>query len=486
MPRSDQNDASIDRWELLCLLAVAFTFLAIRWPLYSEPGLTLGWNSDAALLGLMARAIQDGSDYPVFFWGQYYLGTLTSYLCVVVAALMRAHEIGPLVLRIEALLEIGPALCFFWLALRRVFGRAPALGATFWLAAGPSFFFGFSIAQSGVETLFLVSSVLFWYVTRVRLSSGAECFVVGLLFGLGMWLHQGVMFLMVGIVVAAFVERLISIRATFFVVIGSLIGYSPAAISLLRNDPLLYKRALLGWSFHRVGENLIETVTSDVWLLLADRTPTGVVVGMCILSAAIAGLWHCQWTRGRVIAVSTIAVSAGFWILTTYPYAGAVRYIVPTVPLVYGAAALGVFQFWGGGGGRRVLAVVMAVVISAGIYVPRAVQAIDVAAGRSERHDDWPGDFDPRPTLTDLRDGGFRVCFGEVWVAHKLEFLSQPTVRFIPARSVHRTLRQSLRLIHEPGVKCYVDNSGRVTRLSAAEESNLAASVVLRARSAGM
>jgi hypothetical protein len=469
-------------WEWAALPGVAGLFAAIRLPLYTHPGLILGWNSDAALFGLMARAMRAGSDFPLYFWGQFYLGTLTSMIAAVLGA-------GPLALRLAAALEVALAACFFWLALRRAFGRIAAMLALLWLAAGPSFLFHFTIAPIGAEQLLLASSVLFWYATRARLASSGEWFVLGLIAGVGAWLHEGIVFLCVGIGLALLLER--RPRASFagFSLLGFLLGYVPAGVALLRGRPLLYRREVLPWNLLRVGENIVETVRSDLWLLLGDTSTAGIAAGVCVL--IFAGLWSGGGTppgqpagRRRSIIITTIAASAAFWLFSTYAYAGAVRYIVPVVPLIYGAAAAGIGTWWSRGAWRRVVAAGAAAVITLGLTIPRIRQANDVAAGRSERYVDWPGSFDPRPTLAALQHGGFRVCYGEVWVAHKLEWISSPTVRFVPVRSVHRTLAQSLRLIREPGRKCYVDNDGHVRALSASEEAQWAASVVERGRKA--
>lgn len=468
---------SLTRWERASLAGIGALFVAIRLPLYSCPGLILGWNSDAALFGMMARAMREGWDFPLYFWGQFYLGTLTSMIAAMAG--FAIGEVGPLALRIAAALEVAVAAVFFWLALRREFGRV-AMVALLWLAAGPSFLFHFTIAPIGAEELLLAASVLFWYATRARFDFAREWLVLGLLAGLGTWLHQGVVFLCAAIAVALLVER--KVRAAFVGVfaLGFAVGYTPALLALLRHDPLLYKRTYLPWSVVEVGATFAEALRSDLWLLLADASAIGICAGAGVLVLAFLGLRGRSWTRGQIVLVATIAASAAFWLFTTYSYPGAVRYLVPVVPLLYTAAAAGLAKC------RRAVNIIVAIAITLALVVPRIREANDVAAGRSERYVDWPAWFDPRPTLATLQAGGYRVCYGEVWVAHKLEWISSPTVRFVSVRSVHRTLRQSLALIREPGPKCFVDNYGNVKALTPAEEAMWAASVIERGRKAGL
>lgn len=481
-----ERPSAIRRWEWVCILAVAVVFTAIRVPLFTNDGLLLGWNSDAAIFGLMARAIREGSDTPLYFWGQFYLGTLTSIFTALGAWLMRAPEIGPATLRVTAALEGFASILFFWLGLRRTYGTGAAMTAAFWLAAGPAFLFHFTIAPIGAEQLFFAASVLFWYATRVRLATASEWLVGGILCGLFLWLHQGIAFLIAGVAVAAFAERIVTARAVVFGAIGMAIGYIPAVLAMLRDEPLLYARVITRWSLYAVWLTVLETIRSDVWLLLADATPVGILTGTCILAFAIAGMRGHERTRGHLIVLATIAVSVAFWLFSTFPYPGAVRYVVPMVPFLYGAAALGLLRVHRDGRAGKIVALTGALAITVGLFVPRIVQARDVAAGRSEQYSNWPGSFDPRPVLDELRRGRYRVCYGEVWVAHKLEWLSDPPVRFVPVRSVHRTLRRSLRAIREPGPKCLVGNDGSIRRLSDAEERMWAATVIERARKAGL
>jgi hypothetical protein len=451
---------------------MAALFVAIRWPIYTPPGVVLGWNSDSALIGLMARRMAETSDVPPFFVGQHYLGTLTSFVT------SWFSPITPLTLRVVVSCEVFLALLFFRAAFRCVFGELPALLAMLWLAAGPAFLFQFTTAPLAVEQLLLVVAVLFWYaVTRLPSAHCAteqprnrvtEWFLIGLLFGFGMWLHQGILFLGAAIAIAMWRER----RVVAFAA-GALIGYLPAALELLRDDPVLYHRVIPSWNVVRVFENVVEFLRSDLWLLLADASIVGIATGVCLICAAAVAL-----PESTKIAVWTILFSVAFWLFSNYPYAGAVRYIAPVVPLLYAMAAFGVTKL------PRGLAIAAAVLVSLGLYIPRMQQARDIAAGRSEQYTNWPGGFDPRPTLRELK--GYRVCYGEVWVAHKLEWLSSPTVRFVPVRSVHRTLLDSLQLIREPGPKCLVDNDGRVTALTPQQEAFWRDSVLLRAQKAGL
>lgn len=484
MPDELQKAPAVARWEWMALAVLAIAFALLRAPLFTAQGLLLGWNSDAALFGLMARAMRDGSDFPLFFWGQFYLGTVTSMLSVAIAAVLPGATVGPLAVRLAAALQVIVAITFYWLALRRMFGRIPAMLAAAWMVAGPSFLFFFTTAPIGAEQLFLITSIVFWYVTRVPFTRPREWMIAGFLAGFGMWLHQGVVFLLAATTVALLLERRVRARFVLYAALAAIAGYMPALLTLLRNDPLLYKRTILDWSLVHIAGNVYETLRGDLWLLFADDSITGIVTALGVLVLAFAGLRAIPRSRVKTIAVWTCLFSAAFYLFTTYPYPGAVRYIVPLVPLVYGFAAHGVTLWYRAAGARRVVALTFTVVIAGGLYAARWSEARAVARGESEQYTNWPGGFDPRPVLDRLRQGRYGVCYGEVWVAHKLEFLTDPPVRFAIVRSVHRTLLQSLALVERPGPKCFVDNFGNVRTLGREEEAMWAAAVRLRGQKA--
>jgi hypothetical protein len=457
-------------------------FIAIRWPLYTTEGVLLGWNSDSALFGLMARAMATGADVPVFFWGQPYLGTLTSLLTVLVAA---GNRIGPLTLRIAAALQVLIAIAFFSAALARTFGYRAAAIAALWLIAGPYVLFQFTIAPLA-EQLFLSAAVLFWFATRSPLTTKSSWFVMGMLFGCGIWLHQGVVFLAGAILVALLIERQVSITRLMSGLAGSAIGYLPVAVVLLRDDKRLYTRTIRGWSVSRTIDQFVTTLTEDLWLLISEPSPLGILAGCLILVLAAVAVRRRTWTRGSLIAFWTIVFSSCFWLFSTYPYPGAVRYIIPVLPMIYGFAAAGMVALWDGGRRGAMISALAFVIVTLPMYAARVRDSIDVATGKSEQYSNWPGGFDPRPTLQTLRQNGYSICYGEVWVAHKLEFLTEPTVRFVVVRTPHRTLPQSLTLIRQPVTKCFVENDGSVRALEPEEELIHRRSVELRARKAGL
>ncbi|MFC6017593.1 hypothetical protein ACFP2T_15425 [Plantactinospora solaniradicis] len=81
-------------------------------------------NSDEAVSGLVARHVVQGREFPLFFYGQYYMGALESYLA---APLFAALDSSILALRLPNLLLYAAFLALMWQLTRRLY--------TPWLAA---------------------------------------------------------------------------------------------------------------------------------------------------------------------------------------------------------------------------------------------------------------------------------------------------------------------------------------------------------------
>jgi hypothetical protein len=456
-------------WEIAGAVLAAGVFVLLRWPLYTMPAIQLGWHSDAALLGLMARAIAAG-DYPILFWATDYLAPLTSVFAFLAGRI--TGPIGPLALRIGTAVEIFSALLFCQAALRRGFGRRAAMLTTFWLVAGPAFLFKLTYAPLSAEQYFFVGSIAFWYTARTRFTRLHQWLILGLLGGLGWWIHRGVVFVIVPAIVTIvrFDRSAISIwrdrlAAAFAMAAGVLIGALPIAFGRLAIDQRLYLPVKAEWSIANVLERLSDTVTYDIFELLGAR-PWFLAIPMFVLLAW--GIARLRVTRNVFLAYGVVLMTLAFWIFSTDAYRGAVRYIMIAVPILIACVASATVSLWDAN--RRVLAVLAMAVVTAGFYLPRHQQVRDVEAAKLEQLERWPGGFDPRPSLHALHDGGYTVCYANVWIAHKLEWLSEPTVRFIPYRSVNRRMVESLRLASTPGPKCFVDLDGHVRPLTQREE----------------
>lgn len=480
MSRTSDSDRvrPVTWWECTGIAVAVVAFFALRFPLYVRPGLLLGWHSDAALLGLMARAMAVG-DVPLIFWASDYLAPLTSVFAVIAGTLF-VDEIGPLALRLGVAIEVIAALLFFHAGLRNVAGRRASLLMLLWVAAGPAFLFQLTYAPLSAEQYFFLGSVVFWYVCRFRFVRLQHWLVLGLLAGSGWWIHRGVTFVVLPALAVIFwfdargLPRRDILAGVLVFASGVALGYVPAIIGRLEVDQRLYAPVTPGWALRRVIDRLTDTALSDFWQLIgASGSILGILLGGAVVILLLMAARRFELRRETLFAAGIVATAFAFWIISTVAYRGAVRYIVIALPILYAFAATEIVAMWD----RRQLlfrlaAAAVAVAIALALYVPRAQDASEVAAAKREQYERWGG-FDPRDTLRALSAGGYRVCYADVWIAHKMEWLSDPRVAFIPHRSVNRRMVESLRLAALPGRKCFVDRHGNVRELSPAEQRDL-------------
>ena len=200
LPRTQRG---VSRAEWLAFGAAVLLFFLIRLPLFFEPAVRLGWHSDAAAFGLMGRDMYEGR-FHLFWYGQSYMGTLTSAFAalggLLVAPFGVTPPVGPLALRIGTAIEWILMMFFYWIGMRIAFGPAVAAVTALLLATGPGWFFHSQLAPRGAEMLLLISGAIFALAVR-GLERRRDWFLFGLLSGLGWWMHQGVVFAIGGVLV---------------------------------------------------------------------------------------------------------------------------------------------------------------------------------------------------------------------------------------------------------------------------------------------
>jgi hypothetical protein len=495
--------------------ALSLLFAAVRLPLFVEPGIHLGWNSDAAIFGLMARSIAAGESYPLYFWGQSYMGPLTAYLAAAIGLVL--GNTGPLALRVASSAETLAAILLYWLALRRIFSPRVAGVTALWLAIGPAYVFFFTTATIGGEQMFFLSALIVWWIARTGLTCGRHWLVFGWLAGIGWWIHQGTVFVVAAALIAEARRsvrwvarsspaiRIVSALLAVWVVTGALVsaGLRTPAIYLFHPlaEPLAvwiafqvaihvrfvsaprWKRlalfaagALAGYapvlaahvpdryglsvplmSLRGVLEHVWTFARADAWNFAG-----GVIVGIVLLPFLLMRAGEARRPEasndGRGIAASlpllTIALCLTFYFGSQRAHPGSVRYIVSALPFVYAYAAEEMLRF------RWRLSVIALVTLA--LLIPRIGEARAVAAGEREQYASFPGAFDPRPVLAAIEARGWRVCYADYWIAHKLEWVSEGRVAFIPFHAYDRNRERSRRLAATPGTKCYVENDGSV------------------------
>lgn len=193
--------------------AIAFACFAIalvaRWPFVSV-GETL-LHSDEAIVGIMAQDIAAGEQFPIYFYGQRYMGALEAYT---VAAFSTIFDNPIHALRFAPAFYLALIVFTQYLMLKRWFGRAGGLiGAAALIACSPMFMQWSISARGGyVEVMLWGSMLLFaygeWFVEPVPQTRRAlRKFLFGAIIGSGMWINPSIVLFIAPIIVHAMFNR---------------------------------------------------------------------------------------------------------------------------------------------------------------------------------------------------------------------------------------------------------------------------------------
>lgn len=484
MPPRDARAEEPDRRSALALAALLGALLAVfvlvRLPLLTRDAAARGWNGDTAIFGLMAKKIRDGRGFDVFYWGQSYMGPLTS---AVAAGIRRAildpaglgAEGGPIALRLAGMAEVAFGICLYVLGLARLFGPAIAAAAGLWMAIGPPFFVRLSALPKGPEMSFALGSVLFLMaagaLTRPRplLDRAAGRFVFGLVAGLGWWMNQTIVFVLlpvVALVVWRHTTRLVALLAGAAlgyapVVLGRLFGwYEPAAGAVvppwLPAGFLARLFRLLGvdaWRFVGLGGLARPVVVGAAGLILVLLLVVRSARGARRPAPAPAR------SRGGIVLAGAIAALAALTFLVRNVDPAQERYFAPALPAVLALVLVALAE--GASLLRRVLPPALVAAAAGGLALCVAVllwrQARDTVGGILREPD-------PRAPLEAILRERYTVCHAGYETAYTLQFLSDERVRFIPYHSPDRNRAESARLRALPGPQCLVADDGSVRR----------------------
>ncbi|MBN2384073.1 hypothetical protein JXQ70_14450 [bacterium] len=201
-----------------------------------------GWfHSDHAITGLMAWHIAQGQPPPLYFYGQYYLGSLPAHLAALPMLL-----VGP---KIHAL-KLVPLLCFVFFLffqyrfLERSCCRNVAIGTTLLAIFAPGHFFQLSFDTSnGFMEMLMLTSIAFYllelclgyHVSGFRFRPVLLVLISGWSLGCAFWVNPQVVSLMIIAIlflnVRAFGPDLL--RLNLFLGLGLLLGLFPLLLGEL-------------------------------------------------------------------------------------------------------------------------------------------------------------------------------------------------------------------------------------------------------------
>lgn len=156
-----------------------------------------GWtptNGDEAMMNLAALHISQGRDFPVFFYGQHYLGAFEAYIG---ALLFRVFGPSVLVMRLEMTGFYAAFLCVLYALTRRLYTRNFALVVLALFVLGSPRILALQGEAVGYPELpllatvpFLVAFVIAMHTAEYSLPKKTMLYALwGLVAGVALWVH---------------------------------------------------------------------------------------------------------------------------------------------------------------------------------------------------------------------------------------------------------------------------------------------------------
>jgi len=179
------------KFEIALAAAAVLTGLSLR--MFHFARLNESLHADEFIVGLMAKHILEGREFPVFFYGQHYLGAFESYLAAMGFAVWGA---SPMALRLIPLVFSVALIGVVFLFARSLYGLKTAALAVLLVSLPSRFFLDFSLAARGgfAEALVLmaVATWVGFLLLRKDGSGFKEHLAYGLLCGFLFFIYQSV------------------------------------------------------------------------------------------------------------------------------------------------------------------------------------------------------------------------------------------------------------------------------------------------------
>ena len=323
------------------------------------------FNSDEAIVGLMARHILNGAR-PTFFYGQAYMGSLDAYLVAAGFGLL-AEEVWVIRL-VQGILFSGFLISLWWLVRRQLDESHANLAV--WLAAVPPVLITtYTTASLGgySETLLLGNLILLfgWALTGDDSDRRTVWFFAGAAAGLGFWVLglACVYIFPIGLMELRKIGR-VKLPNALIAGLGFVIASLPWWLYNFAHkwEALLVIRALPSSSplLNPVMDHLAGFLVLGMPALIGIRFPwasgylpwglsfLGVFLFLAILACAWAG-WRAQAADRRSVRGFWNLFFIGFlaaFLFTRFGVDGTGRYLLPLFVWLVLVSAVGIHWLW--------------------------------------------------------------------------------------------------------------------------------------------
>ena len=309
-------------------------------------------DPDSSVVALMARHLAALKEFPVFFYGQHYMGSLEPLASALAVRLLGATGFA---VNLGPVLFGAAALFFLWRWGRDAAGPWGGLAALLAAAFGPAVYFQFQTAPRGgymvalwVEALMLFAAAR----TGARLWEGRPVSAwrfgaLGLLAGIGLWSNM----IVASALLAAALLLALGMRGRFWRQAGGiaaggagvLAGLLPWGVHNLRHDWASLAMSQFG-ARASLAESLRNSWTRFLQLQNADVPffqPPLALLALVLLGLAAAGAWQAavRWRTdspradfARLAAVLFCGIFLAVYVATGFNTTRTARYWVPVIP----------------------------------------------------------------------------------------------------------------------------------------------------------
>lgn len=445
-PGSPGSSTTSRRWSLYALtLSIVLSLLLRSWLLARGD---VPFNSDEAIVGLMARHITQGAR-PVFFYGQSYMGSLDAWLIAGVFQILGEGLLGIRVVQVALyLVFLGSA----WLVARRFFDLEVAAWAVLLAALPPVLVLTYTSATLGGYGETLVLGNLILLLGHRTLSPNTPSHYLDYL---GLGLVGGVAFWTLGIA-AVYLAPLAILHVTSFnrskisfyllATLGFMLASSPWWLSVFTRagDPL--EALVSGYpASSTVWQRTLGLLVLGIPALLGLRfpwSPTYVALPLVflgtVLNAAIAvhlfEQWRSskgRWELGTRILLLMVATFLAAFLGTQFGLDSTGRYLLPLfMPFVLAAGRLIQSAWrWHKAGAMLLLSGFLILNLAGLVSAIRAGDGLTTQFGPITRF----GNEHDAELVQFLHERDYASGYSNYWVAYRIAFITGESIKLAPS-----------------------------------------------------
>lgn len=426
------NQSSPVRW----IGAILFFALIFRLIVLASGSIT--FHSDEAIVGLMARHINQGQPIPTFFYGQPYMGSLDALL---VAASFRLFGETVTAIRIPQIVLYLIFLSTSMLLAYRLAGQRIMILSGLLLTFGSAVLTLYTtISLGGYGELLLLGNIallLSWEIGRGR-GNWQRWALLGAVIGLGWWTHGLILIYALAVGVWLLLKRQIMLRGLMVAAICFFVFSSPWWLYQFNNDWASIRFLLSGFSGDTVTAVSIPDKLIGLFLIglpgivgarLAAAstlwTPLGWLVVVIWIALLVLSLRSSAKDDGKKYLWLAISTFTLIFVLSSFGVDATGRYLLP---LIAPLTILIVMSVRG-----RVGNVVIAMLLifqTAGVITAISTQPPGLTP-QFDPETDLPNSDDAQ-LIDFLQSHNLLRGYSTYWISYRIAFLSHETIDLIP------------------------------------------------------